>query len=120
MNKAWPIGAAVVALIVTAFNFSNILNSNIYQRTFRHADYEQRQRDITELVAKLDKLNRMECAIQVEARQATLQIEIERNILTGMNETRAIRNVNHEFEMDVRLCVEHGISPYTKQAYPNG
>ena len=120
MNKAWPIWLVVASLLVIAFNFSNILNSNIYQRTFRHDAYEQRKREVSELVLKLDKLNRMECAIQIEAKQATLQIEVERNILTGMNEARAIRNANHEFEMDVRLCIEHGISPYTKQAGPNG
>lgn len=120
MNKAWPIGLAVVVLIIIAFNFSNIVNSNIYQRTFHHEAYEHRQRDISKLVAKLDKLNRMECAIQIEARRATLQIEIERNILIGVNEARAIRNANHEFEIDVRLCIEHGISPYTKQAGHNG
>lgn len=115
MNKAWPIGAAVVAMIVVSFNLNDILNSNMYQRTFRHEAYEQRQRAITDLMVKMDKLNRMECAIQVEARQATLHLEIERNILTGMNEARATRNANHEFEMDVRLCVEYGISPYSRQ-----
>lgn len=119
--KPPPILKAIAGYIWTAAFFlallymifwNDIKNSDTYQRNFNATEWHLRQQNNVEHQARSDELNRMECAIMLRAKAALIPVEIERNTLYGMPQDVANKFVMDEFDLDKKLCDEHGISPY--------
>jgi hypothetical protein len=98
MLKKIYIGVVLVIVVIVAW------------RSLPLSDAENNH--VSAVVAAVDALNRRECAILMQARADTLQIEIERETLYGS--TRAREYAERELAADRSICERLGVSPYTR------
>lgn len=91
--------------------WKDIRNSDTYQRNFNTEQWEKKQLARTERLERHKELDQMECYIKLRATAALVPIEIERSTLYGMSRDNAEAHVMKEFELDKKLCEEHGIPP---------
>lgn len=110
---AW---AAVFFIGIIWFVF--IRDTDIYQRNFNTAQWEQKQQKRAEKAAirkerteRMKELDQMECQIMLRARAALVSIEIERMTPYGKSHEAAEKIVMKDFELEKELCEKYGISP---------
>ncbi|OGT02162.1 MAG: hypothetical protein A2143_00770 [Gallionellales bacterium RBG_16_57_15] len=108
-------GAGLLVTILIAFNWQSISSSSAYQRAFHADEWSRKQQEWAALTIRMDEFNKEACRILIEAREKTLALDVERDVLFGLDRTKSRKRIEHELEIDRMLCAEHGISPYTQR-----
>ncbi|OFZ67379.1 MAG: hypothetical protein A2V79_09210 [Betaproteobacteria bacterium RBG_16_56_24] len=107
--------AGLLVVILIAFNWQPIQSSSMYQHAFHADEWSRKQQEWAALTIRLAELDKEACRILIEAREKTLALDVERDVLFGLDRTKSRKRIEHELEIDRMLCIEHGISPYTQR-----
>jgi hypothetical protein len=91
---------------------SSITNSDTYLWIFDNEKYEQKQQEEAERKAQFRELRIRECKILVQAKKDIIPIKIQRGLLRGYTEEKAVKYAYSDIEKDEERCNKKGILPY--------
>jgi len=105
------------AMVWTVFKIvigipSSIINSDTYLWLFNNEKYEQKKLEKAERKAQFFELRMRECKILVQAKKDIIPIEIQRGLLRGYTEEKALKYAYRDIEKDEKRCNKNGILPY--------
>jgi len=103
------------SLVLVALNWDSITSTDLFQTVFHDSQTKRMHREWQERRDKISALDKQQCAIELKSELSTMEIEIQRDILFGMDGAGVKKRAMRQYQIDSQLCESLGISPYIRQ-----